>query len=80
MTSQDLLEPWADQIYRWLTGDRLRVTRIHELLLVRGCQVSYLSLRHFILKRNWGRRSGRKVRMANTEPGEVAARTSAGSG
>ena len=20
---QDLLEPWADQIYQWLTGDRL---------------------------------------------------------
>ena len=23
---QDLLEPWADQIYRWLTGDRLQMT------------------------------------------------------
>ena len=21
--SEDLLSPWADQIYRWLTGDRL---------------------------------------------------------
>ena len=31
--SDDLLAPWADQIYRWLTGDRLQVTRIHELLL-----------------------------------------------
>ena len=80
MPSQDLLEPRADQIYQWLTGDRLRVTRIHELFLVRGCQVSYSSLRRFIVKRNWGRRSGRTERMADTEPGEVAARTSAGSG
>ena len=31
--SEDLLAPWADQIYQWLTGDRLLVTRIHELLL-----------------------------------------------
>ena len=72
MPSQDLLEPWADQIYQWLTGDRLLLTRIHELLLVRGCAVSYSSLRRFIVKRNWGRRSVRTVRMADTEPGEVA--------
>ena len=72
MPSQDLLEPWADQIYQWLTGDRLLLTRIHELLLVRGCAVSYSSLRRFIVKRNWGRRSVRTVRMADTAPGEVA--------
>ena len=35
---QDPLEPWADQIYRWLTGDRLQMTCIHELLAIRGCQ------------------------------------------
>ena len=28
--SEDLLSPWADQIYRWLTGDRLQLTRIRE--------------------------------------------------
>ena len=72
MPSQDLLEPWADQIYQWLTGDRLLLTRIHELLLIRGCAVSYSSLRRFIVKRNWGRRSVRTVRMADTEPGDVA--------
>ena len=27
--SEELLIPWADQIHRWLTGDRLLVTRIH---------------------------------------------------
>ena len=40
--SEDLLAPWADQIYQWLTGDRLQVTRVQELLLKReGCTVSY---------------------------------------
>ena len=29
---EDSLAPWADQIYQWLTGDRLTVTRIQELL------------------------------------------------
>ena len=69
---EDSLEPWADQIYQWLTGNRLRVTRIQELLEARGCTVSYTSLRRFIRKRNWGRRSVRTVRMADTEAREVA--------
>ncbi len=69
---EDNLAPWADQIYQWLTGDRLRVTRIQELLEARGCTASYTSLRRFIRKRNWGRRSVRTVRVADTEPGEVA--------
>ena len=42
--SEDLLTPWADQIHRWLTGDRLLLTRIHELLGERGCRgVVYLA-------------------------------------
>ncbi len=69
---QDLLEPWADQIYQWLTGDRLLMTRIHELLLARGCSVSYPSLRRFIVKRNWRKGSKTTVRMSDTPPGEVA--------
>ena len=70
--SEELLTPWADQIYRWLTGDRLLMTRIHELLLGRGCPVSYQSLRRFEQKRNWSRRSGATVRMEDTPPGQVA--------
>ena len=69
--SEDLLSPWADQIHRWLTGDRLQLTRIHELLLGRGCQVSYQSLRRFVQKRNWRRSSKVTVRMEDTPPGEV---------
>ena len=70
--SEDLLAPWADQVYQWLTGDRLQLTRIHELLLGRGCPVSYQSLRRFVQKRNWSRRSRTTVRMEDTPPGEVA--------
>ena len=70
--SEDLLAPWADQVYQWLTGDRLQLTRIHELLLGRGCPVSYQSLRRFIQRRNWSRRSRTTVRMEDTPPGEVA--------
>ena len=69
---EDSLSPWADQIYQWLTGDRLTVTRIQELLAARGCTLSYTSLRRFIVKRNWGRRSVRTVRMADTPAGELA--------
>ena len=69
---QDLLEPWAEQIYQWLTGDRLQMTRIHELLALRGCPVSYPSLRRFILKRNWRKLGTATVRMDDTPPGEVA--------
>ena len=50
--SKHLLAPWADQIYQWMTGDRLQLTRIHELLLGRGCPVSYQSLRRFIQRRS----------------------------
>ena len=50
----------------------MKVARVQELLEARGCAVSYTSLRRFIRKRNWGRRSVRTVRMADTEPGEAA--------
>ena len=71
--SEDLLAPWADQIHRWLTRDRLQLTRIHELLAERGCRMSYTSLQRFVARRNWRRgRSRTTVRMEDTPPGEVA--------
>lgn len=70
--AEDLLESWGDQIYQWVTVDRLQLTRIQELLDQRGCAVSYTSLRRFLQRRNWRRRSLRTVRMENTPPGEVA--------
>ena len=70
--TEDVLAPWADQVYEWLTADRLQVTRIHELLADRGCRVSYTSLRRFIQRRGWQRRSPATVRMGESAPGEVA--------
>ena len=70
--TEEVLGPWADQVYEWLTADRLQVTRIHELLAGRGCRVSYTSLRRFIQRRVWQRRSPATVRMGESAPGEVA--------
>ena len=69
---QDALEPWTDYIHQWLTGDRLQMTRIHELLAARGCSVSYPSLRRFVVKRNWRGTARTTLRMEGTLPGQVA--------
>ena len=45
--TEDRLAPWADRICRWLTGDRLQLTRVQELLAQRGCPVSYASPHRF---------------------------------
>ena len=70
--TEEVLAPWADQVYAWLTADRLQVTRIHELLAARGCEVSYASVGRFIRRRGWQRRSATTVRMEESAPGEVA--------
>ena len=70
--SEELLAPWADQIHRWLTGDRLQLTRIQELLGQRDCRVSYASLQRFVARRHWRRPRRLTVRMEDTLPGEVA--------
>lgn len=70
--TDEVLGPWAEQIYEWLSADHLQLTRIQELLARRGSIVTYTSLRRFVSRRNWGRRSQRTVRMADTKPGEVA--------
>ena len=70
--SEELLGPWADQVYRWLNVERLQLTRIRELLAARGCQVAYSSLHRFVARRNWRGRSRSTVRMVDTAPGEVA--------
>jgi len=70
--TESQLGPWADQIYKWLKEDKLRVTRIQELLLRHNCEVAYTSLRRFIGRRGWGKNSRDTVRMADTEPGEMA--------
>ena len=52
--TEDQLARWADQVYQWLTGDRLQVTRVQELLAERGCRVSYASLHRFVARRAGG--------------------------
>ena len=71
--SEELLAPWSDQIYQWLTQDKLQFTRIQELLAERGCRISYSSRHRWLSRRHWQRRrSARTVRMEQSVPGEVA--------
>ena len=70
--TEEMLAPWADQIYQWLTVDRLRLTRVQELLAQRGSPVSYPSLHRFVARRNWRGHPPSTVRMEGSAPGEVA--------
>ena len=71
--TNELLEPRADQIEQWLKQDKLKLTRIQELLAKHHCLVPYMSLRRFVIRSGWlGKSSQTTVRMADTEPGEVA--------
>ena len=71
--SEEKLAPWSDQIYQWLTQDKLPFTRIQELLAERGCRISYSSRHRWLSRRHWQRRrSASTVRMEQSGPGEVA--------
>ena len=48
------------------------MTRIHELLVARGCPVSYQSVWGFLQRRQWRRPRRTTIRMEETPPGEVA--------
>ena len=61
--------PGVSRYYQWLTVDRLQLTRIQELLEREGCRVSCTSLRRFIQRRNWQRRSRATVWMEESAPG-----------
>jgi transposase len=68
-----VLEPWAEHIQQWIKHDRLKLTRVQELLDQRHCTVAYTSLRRFVKRSGWlGKSSHTTVRMADTSPGEVA--------
>ena len=70
--TNEVLEPWAGQIEQWLKQEKLKLTRIQELLASHHCLVPYMSLRRFILRKGWGKHSQTTVRMADTKPGEIA--------
>ena len=40
VTNEKLLASWDNQTYQWLSSDRLQMTRLHRLLVVRGCPPS----------------------------------------
>ncbi len=68
-----VLEPLADQIHRWIKDDHLKLTRIQELLAQRHCVVPYRSLGRYVTRKGWfGKSTRATVRMADTEPGQVA--------
>jgi len=67
-----LLAPWAEVIRDWIKQGHLKLTRIQELLKQRGCEVTYSSLRRFVIRNGWGRSNRSTVRMEDTDPGQVA--------
>jgi len=68
-----VLIPWAEQIEQWLKKDKLKLTRIQELLAQQHCLVAYTCLRRYVSKRGWfGKNSHDTVRMPDTEPGQMA--------
>ena len=67
-----VLTPWAEVIRDWIKQEHLKLTRIQELLRQRGCEVTYSSLRRFVIRNGWGRSNRTTVRMEDTEPGQMA--------
>lgn len=71
--TEKLLEPWADHIEKWLKEECLTLTRVQDLLAQERCLVAYTCLRRYVTRRRWfGKSSRSTVRMADTEPGQMA--------
>lgn len=67
------LIPWAEKIEHWLKQDKLKLVRIQDLLAQQHCLVAYTCLRRYVSKQGWfGKNSYDTVRMADTEPGQMA--------
>jgi transposase len=66
-----ILLPHKESLKDWLEGDRLTITKAHIKLLRVGVKISYSSLYRFV-QEHIGLGSHGTVRMAETEPGEVA--------
>lgn len=71
--SDQLLEPWAERIEKWIKDDKLKLTRVQDLLAQRHCLIAYTCLRRYAIRKGWfGKNSQTTVRMADTQPGEMA--------
>jgi transposase len=68
---EQILLPHKGALASWIENDHLTLTKIHILLSRRGVEVSYQSLYRFVTV-HIGLASKTTVRMADTEPGEVA--------
>ena len=66
------LAPYEKQVARWLRDERLKLTRIQELLGQQGVAVTYTTLRRFVRQARLWKTPKSTVRMAETAPGEVA--------
>jgi len=70
-TRDSILLPRKESITDWLEHEKLTLTKVHMKLLRTGVQTSYSSLYRFA-KEHIGIGNHGTVRMAATEPGEVA--------
>ncbi|MGI5837306.1 MAG: IS21 family transposase [Chloroflexota bacterium] len=70
--SEALLTPYRDQIEQWLKADRLKLTRVQELLGAKGCHVPYSSLHRFVLNERLSGVPNTTVRMDQGNPGQYA--------
>jgi transposase len=68
-----VLEPHSSQVEQWIKEDHLQLVRIQELLAQKHCLVAYTCLRRYVRKKGWfGKDTNTTVRMADTEPGQMA--------
>lgn len=71
--TDNVLEPYSSQVEQWIKQDHLQLVRIQELLAQKHCLVAYTCLRRYVRKKGWiGKDTHTTVRMADTEPGQMA--------
>jgi transposase len=66
------LAPHVEQLRSWLLDEKLRLTKAHELLVRRGVDVTYPTLRRFVIDELGWRLPKPTVRLEDTAPGEEA--------
>ena len=71
-TRDNILLPHKESIAEWLEHENLTLTKVHMKLLRSGVETSYSSLYRFVQEHIGMLGNRGTVRMAETEPGEVA--------
>jgi hypothetical protein len=66
------LEPNAERIRLWVQHEQLQLTRVQELLTQEGVRCSYMTLLRFVRRAGWSARPRITVRVAESQPGDVA--------